>query len=54
MDLEHWYGDIFSAYERQKGEFEAEFKKALACESGAQGYCLMKKPRVENLLKLSL
>jgi hypothetical protein len=25
------------------GEFEAEFKKALARESGAQGYCLMKK-----------
>jgi hypothetical protein len=25
------------------GEFEAELKKALARESGAQGYCLMKK-----------
>jgi hypothetical protein len=25
------------------GEFEAEFKKGLARESGAQGYCLMKK-----------
>jgi hypothetical protein len=25
------------------GQFEAEFKKALARESGARGYCLMKK-----------
>jgi hypothetical protein len=27
------------------GEFEAEFKKALGRESGAKGYCLMKKNR---------
>jgi hypothetical protein len=32
------------------GEFEAEFKKALARESWTQG----KKPRVENLVTLSL
>jgi hypothetical protein len=35
------------------GEFEAKLKKALARESGAQGV-LMKKPRVENLVTLSL
>jgi hypothetical protein len=32
------------------GEFDAEFKKALARESGTKG----KKPRVENLVPLSL
>jgi hypothetical protein len=37
------------------GEFEAEFKKALARESGAQGVLFdEKKPRVENLVTLSL
>jgi hypothetical protein len=36
------------------GEFEAEFKKALARESGVRGYCLLKKPKVENLVTLSL
>jgi hypothetical protein len=36
------------------GEFEAEFKKALARESGAKGVWLdEKKPRVENLVTLS-
>jgi hypothetical protein len=37
------------------GEFEAEFKKALACEYGPRRYCLMgKKPKIENLVTLSL
>jgi hypothetical protein len=37
------------------GEFEAEFKKALAHKSGAQGVLSdEKKPRVENLVTLSL
>jgi hypothetical protein len=38
------------------GEFEAEFNKALARESGAQGVLLFdeKKPRVENLVTQSL
>jgi hypothetical protein len=37
------------------GDFEAEFKKALARESGPRWYCLMgKKPKVENLVTLSL
>jgi hypothetical protein len=37
------------------GEFEAEFKKALALESGAQGELFdEKKTRVENLVTLSL
>jgi hypothetical protein len=37
------------------GEFEAEFNKALARESGAQGVLFdEKKPRVENLVTLSL
>jgi hypothetical protein len=36
-------------------EFEAEFKKALARESGAQGVLFdEKKPKVENLVTLSL
>jgi hypothetical protein len=36
-------------------EFEAEFKMASSCESGAQGNCLMQeKSRVENLETLSL
>jgi hypothetical protein len=35
-------------------EFEAEFKKALARESGAQGVLVDKKPKVENLVTLSL
>jgi hypothetical protein len=34
-------------------EFEADLKKALARESGAQGDSLMKKPKVENLVTLS-
>jgi hypothetical protein len=36
------------------GKFEAEFKMAFAHESGVQGYCLMKKLKVENLVTLSL
>jgi hypothetical protein len=36
------------------GEFEAEFKKALACESGAKGVLFDEKTEVENLLTLSL
>jgi hypothetical protein len=37
------------------GEFEAEFKKASARESWAQGVLFdEKKPRVENLVTLSL
>jgi hypothetical protein len=37
------------------GEFEAEFKNALARESGDQGVMFgEKKPRVENLVTLSL
>jgi hypothetical protein len=37
------------------GEFEAEFKKALAGESWAEGVLFdEKKPRVENLVTLSL
>jgi hypothetical protein len=37
------------------GEFEAEFKKALTRESGAQGVLFdEKKLRVENLVTLSL
>jgi hypothetical protein len=37
------------------GEFEAEFKMALALESRAQGLLFdEKKPKVENLLTLSL
>jgi hypothetical protein len=37
------------------GEFEAEFKKALARESGAQGELFdEKKPRVKNLVTLSI
>jgi hypothetical protein len=36
------------------GEFEAEFKKALARESRAQGVLFDEKPRVENLVTLSL
>jgi hypothetical protein len=36
------------------GEFEAEFKKALACESGAQGVLFDEKTKVENLVTLSL
>jgi hypothetical protein len=36
------------------GEFEAEFKKALDRESGAQGVSFnLKKPKVENLMTLS-
>jgi hypothetical protein len=36
------------------GEFEAEFKKTLALESGAQGVMFdKKKPMVENLVTLS-
>jgi hypothetical protein len=35
---------IFASENRSYvGEFEAELKKALACESGPQGACLMKK-----------
>jgi hypothetical protein len=30
------------------GKFEAEFKKALARESEAQGYCFMKKTEVRK------
>jgi hypothetical protein len=37
------------------GEFKAEIKKALACESGAQGVLFdEKKPKAENLVTLSL
>jgi hypothetical protein len=37
------------------GEFKAEFKKALACESGAQGVLFDgEKSRIENLVTLSL
>jgi hypothetical protein len=38
------------------GEFEAEFKKALARESGAQGVLFEEKktPKAENLVALSL
>jgi hypothetical protein len=36
------------------GEFEAEFKKDLARESGAQGVLFDEKPKVENLVTLSL
>jgi hypothetical protein len=37
------------------GEFEAEFKKALARKSGVQfGYRLMKKTEGKNLVTLSL
>jgi hypothetical protein len=37
------------------GEFEAEFKKALARESGTQGGLFDgKKPKIENLVTLSL
>jgi hypothetical protein len=36
------------------GEFEAIFETALAHKSGPWGNCLMKKPRVENLVTLSL
>jgi hypothetical protein len=36
------------------GEFEAEFKKALARESGAQGTLFDEKTQVENLVTLSL
>jgi hypothetical protein len=37
------------------GEFEAEFKKTLARESGATGVLFdEKKPKVENLVTLSL
>jgi hypothetical protein len=36
-------------------EFEAELKKALASETGAQGVLFdEKKPKVENLMTLSL
>jgi hypothetical protein len=35
------------------GEFKAEFKKALARESGAQGVLFDEKTRVENLVTLS-
>jgi hypothetical protein len=35
-------------------DFEAEFKKALARESRAQGVLFDEKPRVENLVTLSL
>jgi hypothetical protein len=35
-------------------EYEEEFQKALARESEAQGDCLMKKPKVENLVTLHL
>jgi hypothetical protein len=45
-------GVIDTAY---LGEFEAEFKKDLPCESGTQGVLFdEKKPRVENLVTLSL
>jgi hypothetical protein len=49
-------GSIFAFENRSYlGEFEAEFKKALARESGAQGVLFdEKKPRVENLVTLSL
>jgi hypothetical protein len=36
------------------GAFEAAFKKALARESGAQGVLFDEKPKVENLVTLSL
>jgi hypothetical protein len=48
---------IIFAFENRSylGEFEAEFKKALARESGAQRVLFeFKKPRVENLVTLSL
>jgi hypothetical protein len=35
-------------------KYESVFETALACELEAQGYCLMKKPRVENFVILSL
>jgi hypothetical protein len=35
-------------------EFESICKTVLAHESGDQGYNLTKKPRVENLVRLSL
>jgi hypothetical protein len=36
------------------GEFEAIFEAALAHESRPRGECLMKKPRIKNLMTLSL
>jgi hypothetical protein len=36
------------------GEFEAIFEMALTMNQGPRGDCLMKKPRVENLMTLSL
>jgi hypothetical protein len=47
----------FFAFENRSylGKFEAEFKKALARESGDQGVLFDEKnPRVENLVTLSL
>jgi hypothetical protein len=45
---------IFAIENRYLCEFEAEFKKALASESGAQGLLLDEKTKVENLVTLSL
>jgi hypothetical protein len=36
------------------GEFEAIFETALAMNQGPRGDCLMKKPKVKNLVTLSL
>jgi hypothetical protein len=36
------------------GEYEAICEPALARESGPKGYYFMEKPRVENLVTLSL
>jgi hypothetical protein len=44
------------AFENQSylDKFEAEFKKTLARESGAQGVLFDEKPMVKNLVTLSL
>jgi hypothetical protein len=48
-------GDAMQKKIKYLGEFEAEFKKALARESGAQGVLFdEKKPKVENLVPRSL
>jgi hypothetical protein len=53
----HWHRMHDFAFENRSylGEFEAEFKKALARELGAPGVLFdNKKPKVENLVTLSL